>query len=264
MSWNAVNTGLPTLSIGPLVVVSDRPSAPLLFAASTTDGIFLSANNGTDWNSASTGLPIASILDVAVIDTDTPAPIAFVGTWNGGLFRSTNDGTSWEPANTGLTDNTIYSFAVAGTNILAGTDSGIFLSTDSGANWENVGEGFSPNNSFEYIAIIGSTVFAESDSIVDMFGDDTAFAWRRPLSEMITTSAVSEPQAISSQFQIYPNPTSSTLHIVSSSSDITITDLIGRTWLHSVNGAHDLDVSELPQGVYSISDGTSRAEFVKE
>jgi hypothetical protein len=69
---------------------------------------------------------------------------------------------------------------------------------------------------------------------------------------------------IGTALAIYPNPTSSTLHLVSSASDIVITDLLGRTWLHSINGARDLNISELPQGVYSISDGTSRAQFVKE
>jgi hypothetical protein len=54
------------------------------------------------------------------------------------------------------------------------------------------------------------------------------------------------------------------LHIESTSNNIVITDLLGRTWLHSIVGSHDLDVSGLSQGVYSISDGKSRTQFVKE
>jgi Secretion system C-terminal sorting domain len=73
-----------------------------------------------------------------------------------------------------------------------------------------------------------------------------------------------DPQPGSSNIQIYPNPASSMLHVVSSYSDITITDLLGRTWLHRIDGSRDLDVSELPQGVYYISDGTSQTQFVKE
>ncbi len=69
---------------------------------------------------------------------------------------------------------------------------------------------------------------------------------------------------LTSNFAIYPNPATGLLHIESSSNDIVISDLLGRTWLHSANGDHDLDVSGLPQGVYSISDGHSRVQFVKE
>jgi ligand-binding sensor domain-containing protein len=78
-------------------------------------------------------------------------------------------------------------------------------------------------------------------------------------------ASVSPISTISSSiFAIYPNPTTAILHIESTSNDITITDLLGRTWLHSKDGTHALDVNGLPQGVYFISDGTSRAQFVKE
>ena len=67
-----------------------------------------------------------------------------------------------------------------------------------------------------------------------------------------------------STISIYPNPASGLLHIESISNDIVITDLLGRTRMRAVAGDGAIDVSGLPQGVYSISDGTLRVQFVKE
>jgi hypothetical protein len=63
---------------------------------------------------------------------------------------------------------------------------------------------------------------------------------------------------------IYPNPTSNLLHIESISNDIVITDLLGRIRMRAVASDGTIDVSSLPQGVYSISDGKSQTQFVKE
>jgi len=63
---------------------------------------------------------------------------------------------------------------------------------------------------------------------------------------------------------IYPNPTSSLLHIESTSNDLVITDMLGRIRMRAVAVDGTINVSGLPQGVYSISDGKSQAQFVKE
>jgi len=67
-----------------------------------------------------------------------------------------------------------------------------------------------------------------------------------------------------SDFTIYPNPTTGILHIQSTSNNIVITDLLGRTRMRGVAEAGAIDVSSLPKGVYSIGDGKSRSRFVKE
>jgi hypothetical protein len=77
-------------------------------------------------------------------------------------------------------------------------------------------------------------------------------------------SAVEVPQAVSTEFQIYPNPTTTLLHIESTSNDIVITDLLGRIRMRALASDGTIDVSGLPQGVYSVSDGKSRTQFVKE
>ncbi|HET6402663.1 MAG TPA: T9SS type A sorting domain-containing protein [Candidatus Kapabacteria bacterium] len=263
ISWKAMNTGL-TVSIGTLVSASSNASAPRLFAEGTASGIFRSTDNGGNWANESNGIPSGSLFSLAALDTNTASPLIFVGTWGAGVFRSMDEGTSWEKENNGLTDLTVYSVASYKTNLFAGTDSGIFLSTDSGASWRSVSYGLSPNNSFGYIGVVGSTLFAQSDSIIDMFGDATAFAWRRPLSEIFGTNAVEFATPAEQTISAYPNPASAsvTLHYSldgESTVSITIYDALGRVVARPVlgemesAGAHEalFDTNSLPPGLYS-------------
>ncbi len=260
VSWKAVNTGLTTLSIGPLMVVSSNPAVPLLFAVGTASGVFRSTDNGTNWTSESTGLPSGSLFSIAALDTNASSPVIFVGTWGAGVFRSMDEGVNWQSVNNGLTDLSIYSLATSGTDLFAGTDSGIFLSTDSGTKWRNVSDGLSPNNSYSYIGIIGSMMFAESDSVIDMFGDASSFAWRRPLSEMIGSNAdVITMPSVTQSMSAYPNPATAIEHCMTSFRDqntkVDIYDLLGRKTL-SFNtenpGEFSFDVSMLQDGTYEI------------
>ena len=63
--------------------------------------------------------------------------------------------------------------------------------------------------------------------------------------------------------QIYPNPATETVNITFSSVRLTIFDPLGRSYSVKRTGS-TLDISSLPSGVYFISDGSSRAKFVKE
>ena len=106
------------------------------------------------------------------------------------------------------------------------------------------------------VTAIGNYLYAGTESGV----------WRRPLSDFpvgppaSVSSPISEPNAL----VCFPNPTTGQLHIESTSNDIVITDMLGRTRMRAVAGDGAIDVSGLPQGVYSISDRKSRAQFVKE
>ena len=53
------------------------------------------------------------------------------------------------------------------------------------------------------------------------------------------------------------------LNLVSPAGTISISDPLGRSYAVPRNG-DALDISTLPSGVYFVSDGVSRAKFVKE
>jgi hypothetical protein len=64
-------------------------------------------------------------------------------------------------------------------------------------------------------------------------------------------------------FAIYPNPATNVLNLEASSGTIAIADPLSRSYEVKRSGS-TLDVSALPSGVYFISDGHTRAKFVKE
>ena len=120
----------------------------------------------------------------------------FAGT-NGGVFLSTNNGTNWTTV-TGVSGS-VYAFAVSDTNLFAGSyGGGVLRSTNNGANWTAVNTGLTHPYVF-CLAVSGTDLFAGT------FGRG---AWRRPLSEMITS--VKQVSAdLPTRFSLgqnYPNP----------------------------------------------------------
>ena len=120
----------------------------------------------------------------------------FAGT-GGGLFRSTDNGTNWTPANNGLRNLDIEALAVEGTNLFAVNGSNISLSTDNGTSWTSVNTGLS-NQIVDRLATSGTNLFAGT----------YRGAWRRPLSEMIT-SVEDQPTNLALRLELeqnFPNP----------------------------------------------------------
>jgi hypothetical protein len=76
-------------------------------------------------------------------------------------------------------------------------------------------------------------------------------------------NAVNTPSVSDEILSVFPNPSTSFLNVKSSDPILTIIDPLGRSYSVPRNGS-TIDVSALPSGVYFISDGHSRAKFVKE
>lgn len=126
-----------------------------IFAGSSTDGMFLSENNGSGWKSINNGLTNLDIVSIAVYSNKI-----FVGTLGTGIFQSTNNGASWAPVNNGLPLNTsCYALTIIGTTIYAGTYSGVYSSVNSGLTWLAVNNGLT-NINVTSIASNNSSIFA--------------------------------------------------------------------------------------------------------
>jgi hypothetical protein len=92
----------------------------------------------------------------------------------------------------------IRTLAVSGTNLFAGTYGGVFHSTNNGTSWTAASTGLTNANVWS-LAVSGTDLFVGTSSGV----------WRRPLSEMITTSVEKEEDLSPRRFalkQNYPNP----------------------------------------------------------
>jgi photosystem II stability/assembly factor-like uncharacterized protein len=176
-SWTAVNLGLPSYTS----VVALAVSGTNIFAGTYGSGIFLSTNNGTTWAKVDSGLTSSPVYALAVSGTNL-----FAGTYGSGVFLSTNNGTSWISVNTGLTNPYVYALAVYGTNLFAGTnnDGQVYLSINNGTSWTAVNLGLPLYTSVYALAVYGTNLFA---------GFDWGWGvWRRPLSEMILPSCLSQ------------------------------------------------------------------------
>ena len=110
--------------------------------------------------------------------------------------------SQWVQAN-GPYGGYVLSFAVSsasgGENLFAGTNGGgVFLSTNNGTSWTAASTGLT-NGSILTFAVSGTNLFA---------GTYGAGAWKRPLSEMITSVDVASSE-LPNDFtlaQNYPNP----------------------------------------------------------
>ena len=122
-----------------VIVYSFAVSGTNLFSG-TSNGVFLSTDNGTNWTAVNNGLPSPTYVGALAINGIN----IFAGTGgaeNRGIFLSTNNGTSWSTVNTGLPATPVNAFAVNDTNIFAATNSGVFLSTNNGTSWTTVNTG---------------------------------------------------------------------------------------------------------------------------
>ena len=222
--------------------------------------IYQTTNGGQSWEEMKNSPAVPLCFDVYFHD---PAH-GFLCCDSGTIFRTSDSGQNWiRDSVCGYANNiTSIGFFNDTLGFCGSHNAQIFRTTDGGISWENDSlripyDGTSKNTN-EYFDEI---LFPDSNTVIATTRNGF---YRRKLTSSPQARVTTSSSPASIPLSIYPNPTTSILHVISSSSHIVITDLLGRTWLHSVDGTHDLDVSGLPQGVYSISDGTSRAQFVKE
>jgi hypothetical protein len=105
----------------------------------TSNGVYVSPNNGNSWQEANIGLPNA-VLANYVSALATNGTTIFAGTQNG-VYQSANNGDSWTALNSGMADTYVNALVVSGTSIFAGTNKGLYRSTNNGNNWTLLNNG---------------------------------------------------------------------------------------------------------------------------
>jgi hypothetical protein len=143
--------------------------------------------------------------------------------------------------------------------VLAGADSlgRIAMSSNGGTTWSC--DTVPLSNGVPYFKILSIAVTGSGRVIaaIETDGDSNFLAYLEPVSSSVNTPAISP-----NNFSIFPNPATNEIQITSIEGSISISDPLGRSYEVKQSG-NTLDVSVLPSGVYFISDGHSRAKFVK-
>jgi hypothetical protein len=186
-SWVQINNGLTSGTVFPLSVYSLAIKGSKLFAG-TSNGIFVSTNDGDSWIQLDFSPNNGDVRCLLVVDSTIFAgtdagELGSLRDSLGGVFRSTDDGITWTPINTGLRNNgadkRVYALARIGSTLFAGTWlSGIFTSTDYGNSWSH-NDTSNAGGIVTSLAVIDSTLFAGTWYGAVFRSTDMAVSWTR-------------------------------------------------------------------------------------
>ncbi len=164
----------------------------VIYAGTSTTGIFTSSDNGKTWRAASNGLgnlvinalatageamlaatnnsvyrstdggqnwtmtAVGSNQVVRALEVSNAASngVIFAGTSSGSVYGSTDQGQSWTERGIITNRPTISALVTLGGSLFAGTSRGVFRSTDQGQNWTEVSTGL-PNNALPSVLALG-------------------------------------------------------------------------------------------------------------
>lgn len=109
-NWTAVNSGLPDSNlpnrpiskIAVTILVINPSNANILYAGTSTGGVFISNDGGASWTEANVGLTNLNITALIISATRSSTTL-YAGTSGAGVFKSTDGGATWQP--TGANQN---------------------------------------------------------------------------------------------------------------------------------------------------------------
>jgi photosystem II stability/assembly factor-like uncharacterized protein len=143
-SWLVATLPSPPPVVGSLVASPNLARDGVLFAGTTEDGVFRSADRGSTWVAWNFGLLDLNVFCVALSPAYSDDETLYVGTETG-IFRSTNGGRAWREVPFPMDNAPVLCLAVSpmageGALLFAGTEShGLFRSDDGGRRWSPVG-----------------------------------------------------------------------------------------------------------------------------
>ncbi len=228
--------------------------------------ILRTRDGGLTWDTV-LNTPQISFYNEVVASSDRSYIYVTGGLYNGkgysaSFFESTDTGNTWQ-ADSSIYGNRIARmaspapyklWALVRTGLQSEADS-LFYSSDDGKTWAKDSINFIGKSLLDIVWPDSRHGYLWGQS------EDTVFVYRYVIDQARVSETGSNRQQ--STFSCYPNPTTNVLHIESFVDTILILDPLGRSYEVKRNGK-TLDVSGLPLGVYYVSDGVSRAKFVKE
>lgn len=138
--------------------VVGNPAAPQDLAMATSQGVWVSSDDGQTWN------PTSITQFTWALAYGNGGTVLYAGTLRSGVYRSTDGGQGWKKADTGLRNLDVRAISTGPTAIVLGTQAGVYVSGD-GLAWERAGL---QNLSISAVSIIANTplgVIAGSDQL---------------------------------------------------------------------------------------------------
>jgi photosystem II stability/assembly factor-like uncharacterized protein len=257
LTWVYKNNGLLDSNIFFITFVGNN------ICAESKEGLYISTDNGDNWKRK------LNFTDSLYYNPITVNDNIIITTDKHYIYKSTDYGENWSDSTNSLSipyrvdgcllyKNNIYLDAWYG-NFMHG----YFLSTDYGKNWTIFDFGSS--------SITVEAFIVNKDYI--MFSDACYGAVRAKLSDIISSDVQeNKPQKIEN-IQIFPNPANDFITInlnnyEYSESNITILNPIGievkHLNIHNSSGCLNIDIKDIPAGVYFLRIGNETKMFVKE
>jgi photosystem II stability/assembly factor-like uncharacterized protein len=126
-----LNLGFSIVNISAITSVG-----PILYAATSYDGVYKSTDFGSNWTPANGGMGSKDVRALTVTNTTT----LIAGTHYVAMYRSTDLGQSWTKSVTGFPAGaSILCLLESDSSIYAGTRDGVFRTDDNGDNWVKMG-----------------------------------------------------------------------------------------------------------------------------
>ena len=119
---------------------SIKANENLIYAGTSSQGIFRSNDQGSEWTQVNSGLGNSLLIQSLSLEGDH----VYAGTSSGGFFYSVNNGNDWIQSNQGISQQNIKSIITDADTVYAGCYfAGVFRSVNNGSNWSRfaLGEG---------------------------------------------------------------------------------------------------------------------------
>jgi photosystem II stability/assembly factor-like uncharacterized protein len=156
----------------------------LLLIGSEGAGVLRSTDGGRSWTASNQGF---SERFVSRIVFDPAGRRVLAGIWgdrsHGGVFQAPSPAGPWSRLGPGLEGREVLSLAVAGDQVLAGTDDGVFLTADAASPWRRLPTrvgGVDLHPRVTDVVALSANVFLAASPQGVLRSIDAGATWRRP------------------------------------------------------------------------------------
>jgi len=270
-NWTAISPdltdggGMGNLTFGTLTTIDISPlNSDIIYTGSDDGNVYRSLDNGVTWDNISTTLPERWVTRVQADPLNENVVYATFsgyrfGEDTGHVFRSEDQGTTWEDVTNNLPDIPVNDIEIdTFGNLFLGTDIGVLASANNGDSWEPFGENLP--------SVVVNDLHLDLNSGFLFAGTYGRSSYKVDLSDNILTLndfALSE-----TTLALFPNPASDHITINYNGSGeevITMFDQLGRKirTLPIQSSTTQMDIQDLPTGVYIVKVGSQSQKLVK-